>query len=159
MDTAAGRPHVRSRRTREGCGESLTDGVRKQPSLAAILDELRGRTGRPVRAVVRAGSAGLTLLAVGPWLAWLPLDLLDRLPGTPLRALPLAFGRRRYRAGFVARRSAESLLPFRPSNMLCATPRSGAQAPRQAARTNLPTPRPRFELLLFLPASGAANAL
>ena len=45
----------------------------------------------------------LTLLAAGPWLAWLPLDLLDRLPGTPLQALPLAFGRRRYRTGFVAR--------------------------------------------------------
>ena len=84
-----------------------------RPSLAAVLDELRGLTGRPVRAVLRAGSAGLTLLAAGPWLAWLPLDLLDRLPGTPLRALPLAFGRRRYRAGFVARRSAEDLEPFR----------------------------------------------
>ena len=32
------------------------------------------------------------------------LDLM--LPGTPLRALPLAFGRRRYRTGVVARRSA-----------------------------------------------------
>lgn len=84
-----------------------------RPSLAAILDELRELTGRPVRAVLRAGSAGLTLLAAGPWLAWLPLDLLDRLPGLPLRALPLSFGRRPYRAGFVARRSAEDLEPFR----------------------------------------------
>ncbi|MCY4097385.1 MAG: hypothetical protein OXF40_03880, partial [Rhodospirillales bacterium] len=42
-----------------------------------------------MRAVVRAGSTGLTLLAVGPWLTWLPLDLLDMLPGTPFRALPL----------------------------------------------------------------------
>ena len=67
----------------------------------------------PVRAVLRAGSTGQTLLAAGPWLAWLPLDLLGRLPGTPLRALPLAFGRRRYRAGFVTRRSAEDLEPFR----------------------------------------------
>ena len=66
-----------------------------------------------MRAVVRAGSAGLTLLVAGPWLAWLPLDLFDRLPGTPLKALPLAFGRRRYRAGFVVRRSAEDLEPFR----------------------------------------------
>ncbi|MYI05852.1 MAG: hypothetical protein F4059_00640 [Gemmatimonadetes bacterium] len=82
-------------------------------SLAAILDELRGLTGQPVRAVLRAGSAGLTLLADGPWLAWLPLDLLDRLPGAPLRALPPDFGRRRYRTGFVARRSAEVTEPFR----------------------------------------------
>lgn len=84
-----------------------------RPSLAAVLDELQGLTGGPVRAIVRAGSTGLTLLAAGPWLAWLPLDLLDRLPGTPLRALPLAFGRHRYRTGFVARRSAEDLEPFR----------------------------------------------
>ncbi|MDE0150095.1 MAG: LysR family transcriptional regulator [Rhodospirillaceae bacterium] len=83
------------------------------PSLAAILDELRELTGGPARAVLRAGSAGLTLLAAGPWLAWLPLDLLDRLPGTPLRALPLAFGRRRYPTGLIARRSAEDLEPFR----------------------------------------------
>ena len=84
-----------------------------RPSLAAILQELRGLTGRPVRAVLRAGSAGLTLLADGPWLAWLPLDLLDRLPGAPLRALPLTFGRRRYRTGFLARRSAGDPEPFR----------------------------------------------
>ena len=84
-----------------------------RPSLAAILDELGDLTGAPVRAVMRAGSAGLTLLAAGPWLSWLPLDLLDRLPGTPLKALPLDFGRRRYRAGFVARRTAEDLEPFR----------------------------------------------
>ena len=45
-----------------------------------------------MRAVLRAGSAGLTLLAAGRWLAWLPLDLLDRLPERPLRALPLDFG-------------------------------------------------------------------
>ena len=66
-----------------------------------------------MRAVLRAGSAGLTLLAGDLWLAWLPLDLLDRLPGTPLRALPLEFGRRRYRTGVVARRSAEDTEPFR----------------------------------------------
>ena len=66
-----------------------------------------------MRAVLRAGSAGLALLAAGPWLAWLPLHLIDRLPGTPLRALPLAFGRRRCRNGFLARRSAEDLEPFR----------------------------------------------
>ncbi len=66
-----------------------------------------------MRAVVRAGSAGLSLLAAGPWLAWLPLDLVDRLSGAPFRELPLAFGRRRYRTGFIARRAAEDLPPFR----------------------------------------------
>ena len=90
-------------------GSAGGDASATGPCLAAVLDELSG----PPRAVVHAGSAGLTLLAAGPWLAWLPLDLLDRLPGTPLRALPLDFGRRRYRTGFVARRSAEDLEPFR----------------------------------------------
>ena len=66
-----------------------------------------------MRAIVRAGSAGLALLAAGPWLAWLPLELVDRLPGDPLRALPLTYGHRRYRAGFVARRAAEDLEPVR----------------------------------------------
>lgn len=66
-----------------------------------------------MRAIVRAGSAGLTVPAVGPWLARLPLDLLDRLSGAPLKTLPLALGRRRYRAGFVAQRLAEDLEPFR----------------------------------------------
>ena len=39
-------------------------------------------TGRPRR---KTAPANPTLLAAGPWLSWLPLDLLDRLPGTPLR--------------------------------------------------------------------------
>lgn len=84
-----------------------------QPYLAAVFDELHRRTGRRVRAVVRAGSAGVPLLAGGPWLAWLPLELIERLPGAPLKALPLTFGRRRYRTGFVIRRAAEDLAPFR----------------------------------------------
>ena len=37
----------------------------------------------------------------------------DRLPGLVLRPLPVEFGRYRYRTGFVARRSAEELPPFR----------------------------------------------
>ncbi len=94
-------------------GLAAADSGAGRPSLAAVLDELCELAGRPVRALIRAGSAGLTLLAAGPWLAWLPLDLLDRLPGMPLRPLPLSFGRRRYRTGFVARRSAEDLEPFR----------------------------------------------
>ena len=84
-----------------------------RPSLAAVLDDLHRQTGRRVRAVVRAGSPGLALLAAGPWLAWQPLELIERLPGAPLKAIPLVFGRRRYRTGFVVRRAAENLAPFR----------------------------------------------
>ena len=66
-----------------------------------------------MKTVLRADAAGLFLLATGPWLARLPLDFLDGLPGTPLRPLPLGFGRCRCPAGLVARRSAEDLAPFR----------------------------------------------
>lgn len=45
--------------------------------------------------------------------AWLPLNFLEALPGAPLAPLPLAFARHRYRTGFVVRRSAEDLAPFR----------------------------------------------
>ena len=38
--------------------------------------------------------------------------VLDALAGPKLRPLPLKFGRYRYRAGFIARRSAEDLAPF-----------------------------------------------
>ncbi|MDE0407604.1 MAG: LysR family transcriptional regulator [Alphaproteobacteria bacterium] len=90
-------------------GQAPGDG----PSLAALLDEIGRRARRRVRPVLRANSTGLLLLATGPWLAWLPLDLLDALPGPPVAPLPLAFGRRRYRTGFVTRRSAEDHAPFR----------------------------------------------
>ena len=63
--------------------------------------------------VIRAGAADLALMASGPYLAWLPLELLARLPGRPLSPLPLEFGRRRCPTGLVLRRSAEGLAPVR----------------------------------------------
>ena len=83
------------------------------PSPDGVLDALYARTGQRVKTVLRADAAGLFLLTTGPWLARLPLDFLDGLPGTPLRPLPLGFGRCRCPAGLVARRSAEDLAPFR----------------------------------------------
>ena len=50
-----------------------------------------------MKTILRTGSAGLLLLAGGPWLARLPIDFLDRLPGLVLRPLPVEFGRYRYR--------------------------------------------------------------
>ena len=85
----------------------------ESPSLDELLGRLHARTGRRCASVVRAGAAGLALMAAGPYLAWLPLELLAGLPGRPLRPLPLAFGRRRCRTGLVLRRSAESLAPVR----------------------------------------------
>lgn len=84
-----------------------------RPSLAALLERLHETTHTRVHTIVRAGTAGLFLLARGPYLAWLSLTFLDRLPGGFLRSLPIEFGKFRYRSGFVARRSAEDLPPFR----------------------------------------------
>ena len=61
--------------------------------------------------VLGAGAAGLSPMVAGPWLARLPLELLDRLAG--LRPRPATrFYSRRYRSGFVAQRSAEDLTAF-----------------------------------------------
>ncbi len=83
-----------------------------KPSLANVLDELHDQTGIRTRAVVRAGIAGFLLMSTGPWLAWLPLELLEQLPGVPIKPLPLAFGQHQYRAGLVIRRSAADFKPF-----------------------------------------------
>ena len=61
----------------------------------------------------QASSELSNALAGGPWLAWLSTELLERLPGGLVRPLPVDIGRYRYRSGFVARRSAEDLPPFR----------------------------------------------
>ena len=81
--------------------------------LDSVLEWLFRDTGRRAATVVRAGAAGLFLMATGPWLSWLPLELLDHLAPPRLRPLPIAIGRHRYRTGFIARRSAEELEPFR----------------------------------------------
>ena len=82
------------------------------PSLASVLDQLHDRTGRRVKTVVRAGSDGLFLMGTGPYLSWLSLTFLERLPGRPLKPLPMAFGTYRHRTGIVSRRSSEDVSPF-----------------------------------------------
>ena len=82
-------------------------------SLDALLERLRETAPARAATVLRAGTAGLLAIAAGPYLAWLSLTFLDRLPGAFLRPLPVRFGRYRYRSGFVARRSAEDLAPLR----------------------------------------------
>ena len=85
----------------------------REPSLGAVLERLGERAGVRAGPVLRAGASGLFHLARGPWLSWLPLTFLARLPELGLKPLPTPFGRRRYRAGLVARRSAEDLAPVR----------------------------------------------
>ena len=84
-----------------------------ETSLDPVLERLFRETGRRVTTRLRAGAAALLPMAAGPWLAWLPLELLDRLAEPRPRPLSTRFGRQRYRAGFIARRSAEDLAPFR----------------------------------------------
>ena len=84
-----------------------------RPSLDALLDGLGETVPARVRTVLRAGTAGLLLMADGPYLAWLSLTFLNRLPGGFLQPLPVRFGRFSYGTGFVARRSAEDLPPLR----------------------------------------------
>ena len=66
-------------------------------SLDRLLDGLFRETGRRVSTVLRARAAGLCLMATGSWLAWLPLNFLERLTGPQLRPLPTRFGRQRFR--------------------------------------------------------------
>ena len=82
-------------------------------SLDRLLEHLYETTRTRVRTVARSGSAGLSLLASGDYLTWLPLTFLERLRGRCLQPVSTPFGRHRYRSGFVARRSAEDLPPFR----------------------------------------------
>ena len=84
-----------------------------RPCLASLLEELYDATHRRVRTIIRGGAGGLFLLARGPYLAWLSLEFLERLPGRFVRPLSVAFGRYSYRSGFVANRSTEDLPPFR----------------------------------------------
>ena len=88
------------------------DAANGRPALTGVLEQLYDRTGRRVKTVTRAGSGGLSLMRVGPYLSWLSLTFLDRIPGDPLKPLPVAFGSVRYRAGMVSRRSADDLSPF-----------------------------------------------
>ena len=82
------------------------------PALASVLDQLHERTGRRVKSVVRAGSAGLYLMGTGPYLSWLSLTFLEKLPGHLLKPLPVDFGSYHQRGGIVSRRSSEDLTPF-----------------------------------------------
>ena len=85
----------------------------REPPLASLLDRLYQATDIRAKIVVQSRSACLSILNGGPYLALLPFSFLERLPGQFLRPLPVEFGLCRYRSGYVVRRSAEELPPFR----------------------------------------------
>ncbi len=84
-----------------------------QSALTHLLARLNDRTSARVRTIVHTNSPNLLLMTSGPYLAWLSTEFLDRLPGQFLRPLPVAFGRYRFRSGFVVRRATEDIPPFR----------------------------------------------
>ena len=83
------------------------------PSPGRVLDGLYEHTGKRVATLIRTSSTGLFPMATGPYLAWLPLTFLERLPDLFLKALQVEFARVRYRAGVAFRRSANDLAPVR----------------------------------------------
>lgn len=92
------------------------DGLRRasdRTALARLLADICGHAGWPVKSVVRAGSAGLYMMETGPYLALLPLGLLERLPGRPLKPVATDIGTRALRAGIVTRRSEVPLPALR----------------------------------------------
>ena len=84
-----------------------------EPPLAEVLDRLYEATNIRAKIVLQTNSASLSIMKGSPYLALLPLSCLERLPGEFLRALPVETGHSRYRSGYVVRRSAEELPPFR----------------------------------------------
>ena len=101
--------------------------ARLERDLGARLFE---RTAAGVEDVIRTGSAGLLLMTTGPYLARLTLDFLERLPGAFPQPVPVTFGR--YRSGFIARRSAENLPPFRCLKALVTRTRDSERRRRRA---------------------------
>ena len=82
------------------------------PSVSVVLDDLHKGTGKRVRTIIRTDSVDLCLMGTGPYLSWLSLTFLDKLPGNFLKRLPLEFGTYRCRTGLVSRRSAERMPSF-----------------------------------------------
>ena len=84
-----------------------------EPPLSDVLDRLHEATSIRAKIVLQTNSASLSIMKGSPYLALLPLSCLDRLPGQFLRPLPVETGQSRYRSGYIVRRSAEELPPFR----------------------------------------------
>ena len=87
-------------------GETDCDNL---PSLAHVMSELESRTKKRVKAIVRSNLTGLSMMQEGCYLSYLPLNVIDKLPGVSLKPLPTDMGRRRHRTGLIMRRSSRSL--------------------------------------------------
>ena len=82
------------------------------PSLAHVMSELENRTRKRVKAIVRSNLTGLSMMQEGCYLSYLPLNVIDKLPGVALKPLPTDLGRRRHRTGLIIRRSARDWIPY-----------------------------------------------
>ena len=81
-----------------------------------------------VTTVLRAATASPLLMARGPWLAWLSLDFLERLPGAFLRLLPVDIGRFLTARGSSPGAPPRTLRPSGASRRSCAKPLWGDAA-------------------------------
>ena len=90
-------------------GESDCDNL---PSLAHVMDELEQQTKKRVKAIVRSNLTGLFMMQEGSYLSYLPLNVIDKLPGVSLKPLPVDLGRRRHRTGLIMRRSSRALSAY-----------------------------------------------
>ena len=80
--------------------------------MSDVLEALHARTGRHAPTLVRAASAGLSLMGTGPYLTWLPLGFLGAVPDLDFSPLAVELGACRHATGTLSRRAAEDWEPF-----------------------------------------------
>ena len=90
-------------------GETDNDSL---PSLAHVMSELESRTKKRVKAIVRSNLTGLSMMQEGCYLSYLPLNVIDKLPGASLKPLPTDLGRRRHRTGLIMRRTSRDWMAY-----------------------------------------------
>ncbi len=88
-----------------GAGRPANDQV--WPGTVDIQAEVRNRTGRDFRTIVECDASGLALMRSAPYLAYLPVNIAESIPGLPLREVPVNLHERVFRSGLILRRSIQ----------------------------------------------------
>ena len=65
-----------------------------------------------MKAIVRSNLTGLSMMQEGCYLSYLPLNVIDKLPGVALKPLPTDLGRRRHRTGLIIRRASRAWMAY-----------------------------------------------
>ena len=93
-------------------GEKEDWGQYGLPSLAHVNEGLCQHTGHRVKEVVRASMTGFGMMQEGDYLSYLPLSVLDKLPGVSIRPLATDICKQTYRLGLLSRRSARCMAAY-----------------------------------------------